>query len=84
MAASTTWCRSPVYSFGEVQKRTKRSLRGGAADQDSVQKRLVKRHLAAGSLMLYDLSSSYLEGRHCPLARLGYNQDGKKSKLQVN
>lgn len=52
--------------------------------QDGIQKRLAKRHLTAGSLVLYDLSSSYLEGRHCPLARLGYNRDGKKGKLQVN
>src|SRR6056297_1632282 len=52
--------------------------------QDQVQKKLAKRHLATGSLVLYDLSSSYLEGRHCPLARLGYNRDGKKGKLQVN
>lgn len=54
------------------------------ARQDQVQKKLAKRHLAAGSLVLYDLSSSYLEGHHCPLARLGYNRDGKKGKLQVN
>jgi len=52
--------------------------------QDQVQKKLAKRHLATGSLVLYDLSSSYLEGRHCPLARLGYNRDGKKGKLQLN
>lgn len=52
--------------------------------QDAIQKRLAKRHLAEGSLVLYDLSSSYLEGRHCPLARLGYNRDGKKGKLQIN
>jgi hypothetical protein len=52
--------------------------------QNGIQKRLAQRHLAAGSLVLYDLSSSYLEGRHCPLARLGYNRDGKKGKLQVN
>lgn len=52
--------------------------------QEGIQKRLAKRHLAAGSLVLYDLSSSYLEGRRCPLARLGYNRDGKKGKLQVN
>ncbi|MEE4331653.1 MAG: IS1634 family transposase [Wenzhouxiangella sp.] len=52
--------------------------------QDGIQKRLAQRHLSAGSLVLYDLSSSYLEGRHCPLARLGYNRDGKKGKLQVN
>ena len=35
-------------------------------------------------LVLYDLSSSYFEGTHCPLAKLGYSRDGKKGKLQVN
>ena len=34
--------------------------------------------------MLYDLSSSYMEGRCCPLATLGYTRDGEKGKLQVN
>ncbi len=33
--------------------------------------------------MLYDVTSSYLEGRHCPLARRGYSRDGKKGKLQI-
>ena len=54
------------------------------ARQEAIQKRLAARHLQAGSMVLYDLSSSYLEGRHCPLARLGYSRDGKKGKLQVN
>ena len=54
------------------------------ARQEGIQKRLAARHLQAGSMVLYDLSSSYLEGRHCPLARLGYSRDGKKGKLQVN
>ena len=39
---------------------------------------------AKGSLALYDLSSSYFEGTHCPLGKIGYNRDGKKNKLQVN
>ena len=33
--------------------------------------------------MLYDVSSSYVEGRCCPLAKRGYNRDGKKGKLQI-
>ena len=52
--------------------------------QDTIQKKLAARHLAAGSLVLYDLSSSYFEGTACPLAKLGYNRDGKKGLLQVN
>ncbi len=52
--------------------------------QDAIQAKLAARHLQAGSLVLYDLSSSYFEGTTCPLARLGYNRDGKAGKLQVN
>ncbi|GAG00028.1 unnamed protein product, partial [marine sediment metagenome] len=39
--------------------------------------------LADGTLVLYDLSSTYFEGRTCPLARLGHPHDGKKGKLQI-
>jgi transposase len=52
--------------------------------QGAIEKKLAARHLAPGSLVLYDLTSSYFEGTRCPLARLGHNRDGKKGKLQVN
>jgi transposase len=52
--------------------------------QDTIQKKLASRHLPDGGLVLYDLSSSYFEGATCPLAKLGYNRDGKKGLLQVN
>jgi transposase len=52
--------------------------------QDVIEKKLATRHLCEGGLVLYDLSSSYVEGTHCPLAFRGYNRDGKKGKLQVN
>jgi hypothetical protein len=54
------------------------------ARQDTIQKKLAARHLREGGLVLYDLSSSYFEGSHCPLAKLGYSRDGKKGLLQVN
>jgi transposase len=54
------------------------------ARQDTIQKKLAKRHLSAGALVLYDLSSSYFEGSTCPLGKLGYSRDGKKGLLQVN
>jgi hypothetical protein len=54
------------------------------ARQDAIQKKLATRHLGRASLVLYDLSSSYFEGTMCPLAKLGYNRDGKKGLLQVN
>jgi transposase len=52
--------------------------------QGQVEKKLALRHLSAGGLVLYDLSSSYFEGECCPLARYGHNRDGKRGKLQVN
>ena len=54
------------------------------AGQDRIQKKLAARHLLEDSLVLYDLSSSYFEGTHCPLAKLGYSRDGKRGTLQVN
>lgn len=52
--------------------------------QPTIERKLAARHLEAGGLVLYDLSSSYFEGSTCPLARLGYNRDGKRGKRQVN
>jgi len=54
------------------------------ARQETIQKKLAARHLGPGSMVLYDLSSSYFHGTHCPLAKLGYNRDGKSGLLQVN
>ncbi len=52
--------------------------------QERIEKVLAKRHLAGEGFMLYDLSSSYVEGRCCPLASLGHSRDGKKGTAQVN
>jgi transposase len=54
------------------------------ARQDTIQKKLVARHLREDALVLYDLSSSYFEGHCCPLGKLGYSRDGKRGLLQVN
>jgi len=54
-----------------------------AVRQPAIETALAKRHLAGGTLVLYDVSSSYLEGRCCPLAQFGYNRDGKRGKLQI-
>lgn len=51
--------------------------------QPRIEKSLAARHLQDGSLVLYDLTSSYFEGNTCPLAKLGYSRDGKKGKLQI-
>jgi len=52
--------------------------------QGPIEKKLAARHLDNDSVMLYDLTSSYFEGKTCPLAARGHNRDGKKGKLQVN
>jgi hypothetical protein len=54
------------------------------AHQDTIERKLAARHLQAGGLVLYDLTSSYFEGSTCPLAQLGYSRDGRKGSLQVN
>ena len=54
------------------------------ARQPQIETALAARHLTRGGLVLYDLSSSYLEGTTCPLAKRGYSRDGKRDKLQVN
>jgi transposase len=46
--------------------------------QERIEKKLAARHLREGSLVLYDVSSSYYEGRHCPLAQYGHARDGQK------
>jgi hypothetical protein len=51
--------------------------------QDRIERGLARRHLRDGELALYDLSSSYFEGRSCPLAALGYSRDGRRGTLQV-
>jgi transposase len=51
--------------------------------QVSIENALAKRHLAEGALVLYDVTSTYFEGRHCPLAKLGHSRDGKRDNPQI-
>jgi len=53
------------------------------ARQGLIEKKLARRHLKDGCLVLYDLTSSYYTGSHCPLAEFGYNRDGKKRFSQI-
>jgi len=48
--------------------------------QEGVEKKLASRHLSEGSLVLYDVTSSYYEGRSCPLAQFGHDRDGRKGR----
>ncbi len=47
------------------------------ARQERIEKKLADRHLSEGALVLYDVTSSYYEGRCCPLARYGHDRDEK-------
>lgn len=87
LATTRRWTQSTLAATLGVADATADELYG-AMDwllirQDRIERALAARHLEPGALVLYDLSSSYVEGRHCPLAKLGYSRDGKPGTLQV-
>ncbi len=51
--------------------------------QENIERGLAQRHLQEGTLVLYDVSSTYFEGKTCPLAQFGYSRDKKKGFLQI-
>ena len=53
------------------------------ARKDAIENALAARHLADGTLVLYDVSSAAFEGRHCPLGAIGHPRDGVKGRLQI-
>jgi Transposase DDE domain len=53
------------------------------ARQDDIEGQLARRHLAQGGMALFDLSSSWVEGRHCELAAFGHSRDGRRGKQQI-
>jgi hypothetical protein len=53
------------------------------ARQGRIERALARRHLEGGTLVLYDVSSSYFEGHSCPLAQLGYSRDGRRGLPQI-
>jgi len=88
LATTRLWHSSTLAEEFGVQDATEddlyRAMDWLLAAQVRIQKKLAARHLEEDSLVLYDLSSSYFEGTHCPLAKLGYSRDGKRGTLQVN
>jgi transposase len=81
-----TACNSLAAELG-VESADEEDLYGAmdwlVERQADIEAELARRHLKNGSLVLYDLTSTYFEGRTCPLARIGYNRDQKKGKLQI-
>jgi hypothetical protein len=53
------------------------------SQQTRIEHRLAAKHLSHGTLVLYDVSSTYFEGRTCPLARYGYSRDGRRDRPQI-
>ncbi|MDJ0661564.1 MAG: IS1634 family transposase [Crocosphaera sp.] len=51
--------------------------------QEKIENKLASLHLNNGSLVLYDVTSTYLEGNECELGKYGYNRDKKKGKTQI-
>jgi len=87
LATTRLWTATSLAQTLEVQDATADDLYA-ALDwlrerQDNIEQRLAKRHLEPGGLVLYDLSSTYMEGEHCPLAKRGYSRDGKPGQLQI-
>ena len=73
-----------VLGFGEVDEdELYAALDWLLERQPAIEATLAKRHLTHGTLVLYDVSSSYMEGRCCPLAKRGYSRDGRKGTLQI-
>jgi len=87
LATTRRWTHSTLAASLGVSDATEDELYGAMdwllARQARIEARLAARHLEPGGLVLYDLSSSYVEGRHCPLAKLGYSRDGKRGTLQI-
>jgi hypothetical protein len=84
--AADTACSSlgRLLGLGTVDEtELYRALDWLGARQGAIETALARRHLKDGALVLYDVSSSWLEGRCCELARFGYSRDGKKGKLQI-
>jgi Transposase DDE domain len=73
-----------VLGVGEVDEdELYRALDALGAAQPAIEKGLARRHLKDGMLVLYDVTSSYLEGRCCELARFGYSRDGRPDRPQI-
>jgi hypothetical protein len=73
-----------VLGLGVVQEReVYAALDWLLAQQERIERALGKRHLGEGTLVLYDVSSSYLEGRKCELAHFGHSRDHRNDKLQI-
>lgn len=88
LSTSRWWKTTSLPELLGLQKVTEDDLYQAMdwllARQARIEKKLAKKHLSPGCLVLYDLTSTWVEGDKCPLAERGYSRDGKKDKLQIN
>ena len=74
----------PLLDLGEVSGHEMLEMLDWLSSrQPWIEGSLARRHLSGGTLILYDVSSSYMEGRQCPLAAFGHSRDGKRGKRQI-
>lgn len=87
LATTRNWHASTLAQTLGVEAADEDELYGAMdwllGRQPEVERQLATRHLSEGQLVLYDLTSTGIEGRHCELARQGYSRDGKRGQLQV-
>jgi len=83
-ATTATSSLGTVLALGKVdEQELYDALDWLLAQQERIEAALARRHLSHGTLVLYDVSSTYFEGRTCQLAKFGHNRDGKSGKLQI-
>jgi Transposase DDE domain len=83
-AATATSSLGPLLQLDTVSEQDLYAALDWLLSQQSrIEGRLAQRHLSQGTLVLYDVSSTWFEGRTCPLARRGYSRDGKRDKVQI-
>ena len=82
--ATATSSLGTVLGLGEVDEdELYAALDWLLERQPAIETVLARRHLKNGTLVLYDVSSSYMEGRCCPIAQRGYSRDGRRGTLQI-
>ena len=83
-AESASTSLGTVMGLGEVTGNEVLSMLDWLLERQKwIERSLANRHLKGGALVLYDVTSSYLEGHNCSLAAFGHNRDGKKGKKQI-
>jgi transposase len=87
LATTRLWHTTSLAQTAQVESATEDDLYEAldwlVEQQEAIEGRLAKRHLRAGDIVLYDLSSTYVEGEHCELAKRGYSRDGKPGQPQI-